>query len=284
MMSRAWSDHSSACHTAKLVMDGDKQIKTVFIEMPKEWGASYNGNILQIARGSAGNYPQYAALDCNSGYLRLVYGPQSTWGTSIIILPSFWATDSKEIYATDLADIKESLVYRQGGKVSHKIRTEGSDLLVDYTSQLSGLNVTGTVRFSPPRGRTFSATVDCMITGPLSLANRPGEAFKPVFLSSMRVSSSQWDSQKAYVDGRLYALPQEGWIINPPLLGRVLGLQGGTSKWKTNSPTIEISFVDPMPVTGWVTQSNDLNDDSVGFWVGLNQVLNSWHYTITAKP
>src|SRR5947207_5417377 len=58
------------------------------------WSVSRNGNILQIGYGSGASFPQYSALDVNSAYFRLNYGPGSGWGTSIILLPAFWSKAS----------------------------------------------------------------------------------------------------------------------------------------------------------------------------------------------
>jgi len=38
------------------------------------------------------------------------------------------------------------------------------------------------------------------------------------------------------------------------------------------------------PGSGWVTPSNDPNDDNVGFWAASNQIIRSWQYTVIAKP
>src|SRR5438477_10587397 len=62
------------------------------------WSVTQNGNILQIAYGSGTSFPQYGALDLTSSYMRLVYGPDSGWGTSFILLPSFWSHSSWQPY------------------------------------------------------------------------------------------------------------------------------------------------------------------------------------------
>jgi len=45
------------------------------------------------------------------------------------------------------------------------------------------------------------AKVNASTSGSVLIDSRPGEAFKPVFLSSMRVSDTQWDARAAVVDG-----------------------------------------------------------------------------------
>ncbi|MCS7105408.1 MAG: hypothetical protein NZ954_07615 [Thermofilaceae archaeon] len=44
---------------------------------PYSWSITQKGDILQIAYGMRGSYPQYAALHLDSGYFRVNYGPES---------------------------------------------------------------------------------------------------------------------------------------------------------------------------------------------------------------
>jgi len=53
------------------------------------WSVNQNGNILEIAYGSGTNFNQYAALHLDSSYFRMNWGPDSEWGTSVILAPSF---------------------------------------------------------------------------------------------------------------------------------------------------------------------------------------------------
>jgi len=117
----------------------------------------------------------------------------------------------------------------------------------------------------------------------IELDNRLGEAFKPVMLSSMHISSTQWDTQAVFIGTQTNSFPSSGWIIQPPITTRDFGLQGGTSAWKTNAPTIEIILSQGRQVTGWVTQSTDPNSDNVGFWCATNKVLPSWSFNVTAE-
>ncbi|HEY7615848.1 MAG TPA: hypothetical protein VH744_03520, partial [Terriglobales bacterium] len=78
--------------------------------------------------------------------------------------------------------------------------------------------------------------------------------------------------------------PASGWMIDPPATGTVFGLTGGTSSWKTNAPTMELTFPASQTVTGWVTSSSDPNDDNVGFWAASDSVVSSFTYDITARP
>jgi len=232
------------------------------------WSITRNGDILEIAYGSGTSFPQYAALHLDSSYFRMNYGPESGWGTSVILLPSFWTGGN----------------YYQGAPIEVKYTRRGKNLLLKFNGTISGLDVRGTVYLYPPRENQISAMVSVRVRGNAVLDNRPGEAFKPVMLSSMHIDDDNWDVQSAYIDSQSFQIPSEGWIINPPALSNIFGLEGGTSSWKTNAPTIEIDLDREMQITGWVTSSDDPNDDNVGMWAASDRVLRSWRYTIIAKP
>jgi hypothetical protein len=110
--------------------------------------------------------------------------------------------------------------------------------------------------------------------------DRPREAFKPVMLSSMRISEDQWDAQSAFVGSESYEIPSSGWIVDPPAEGTSFGLEGGSSAWKENAPTVEIEMEESRQITGWI---DDTNGD-VGFWTAADEVLSSWEYTIEVRP
>ena len=234
------------------------------------WDISQSGSILQIAYGSGTDFPQYAALHLDSSYFRLSYGPTSGWGTSVILLPAFWSRGR----------------YCQGAPVDVRWHEEGSDLVLVITGSICNLDVSQELRLSPPRGNTIEARVTTIVQGSVSLDRRPGEAFKPVMLSSMRISPTVWDTPSAYLDCQYFPIPQEGWIIppQPAVIGRIFGLRGGTSDWKSNAPTIEITLDQPLQIAGWVTPSGDPNDDNVGYWAASDQLIDRWIYTIRAEP
>lgn len=231
------------------------------------WSVTRTGNVLEIAYGSGTDFPQHAALHVDSSYFRINTGPGSGWGTSVVLLPSFWSGGS----------------YHQGGPIGYVYKTDGADLLITINGTVSGLHTSGQIRLSPPGGGAVRAKVAMSTTGSVDMDTRPGEAFKPLMLSSMHISSTMWDAQSAYVGSTSYPIPASGWIVDPPAAGTVFGLEGGTSSWKTNAPTIEISMPSSLPVTGWVTGSADPNDDNIGFWPASDTVLRSWQYEILAK-
>ena len=235
------------------------------------WVVSANPNdsrIYNIAYGKYPDYPQYAALTTYSSYFRMIYSKDASWGTSVILFPAFWSGG-----------------LQQSTTITADWHTDGDDLVINSSGTLAGLSADIVIRLSPPANNVFAATVNVTTTGSVVLDNRPGEAFKPVMLSSMNINSNYWDTQYAYVGASQYSLPSDGWVITPTTTGSLFGLKGGTSSalWEPNKPTIEISLDRNMQVTGWVTPSADHNDDNVGFWAATDSVLSSWQYTITAK-
>jgi len=234
----------------------------------QSWSLRVRGSVLEIFYGTGGSTPQYAALHLDSSYFRMNYGPGSSWGTSIILMPAFWSGGR----------------YYQGAPVSWSYRVEGGDLVLLLSGSIASLQVSLQVRLLPPRSNELLAYVSASVSGSVPIDNRPGEAFKPVMLSSMRVSSTLWDAQSAYAECSTYTIPTSGWIIYPATSGRLLGLQGGTSAWQPNTPTIEVLLPEPLQITGWVTYSTNPNDDNVGFWAASNQLMRAWSYRLRAAP
>jgi hypothetical protein len=230
------------------------------------WAVVQRGNVLAIHYGSGTHMPQYAALHTDSSYFRLIYGPDSGWGTSVVLLPSFWSHGT----------------YFQGAPITTSWRTDANDLVISFSGTVSTLSASGEVRLAPPGPDSASAVVSVTATGTLSVDRRPGEAFKPLMLSSMQVSPSQWDAHSAFVENQVYQIPDGGWIIEPPQPGRRFGLEGGTSNWKTNSPTVTVVLDTERQVSGWVTSTNNPNHDNLGVWPASEEVLPSWKYTIVA--
>jgi hypothetical protein len=129
---------------------------------------------------------------------------------------------------------------------------------------------------------TIAAQITTTVQGTLPLAQRPGDAFKPVMLSSMHISRAHWDTQAALAGGRTFPIPEQGWIVPSPVAAARFGLQGGRSSWQAHAPTIEVVLQRPLPITGWVTASHDPNDDNVGWWAAADQVVPAWSYTVRA--
>lgn len=247
------------------------------------WSVLQDASELRIGYGSGGDFPQYAALHLESGYFRMNYGSGSTWGTSVVLLPSFF--EKGRPYKT------------QGAPVSAFWFGDGADLVIALSAvigQSSQLTVSGTVRLSPPEPGSIRAAVSMSASGTVELADRPGEAFQPVMLSSMHLDADRWDARSAYVGGAVVPIPDSDdnkWILQPTATGTVFGLNGGLCDGLTHPggpemhPTIEVSLEDPQElfIGGWLAKSSDENDDNVGFWAGSDELLTSWTYSIVAK-
>ncbi len=207
------------------------------------WIVTQSGTILSMAYGTGSNFPQYAALDLSSGYLRLVYSQSAVWGTSTIIVPALWSGG----------------IYYQGAPITATWKTDGTDLIISFAGTISTLAFQGTARISPPANNSILAVVSMTTSGSVAIDSSPNEAFKPVMLSSMNISSNTWDAQSAYAGTQTYSLPASGWIISPAVNGVEFGLNGGTSTWKTNAPTVDILLAQSLPITGWITNSSNPN-------------------------
>lgn len=195
----------------------------------------------------------------------------------------FAASSEGEIFRFDTGAVP---IYHQGAPVTATWEVSDADLLISISGTISSLYVEEVLRLSPPGQNRLSATVSAVVDGDVMLADRPGEAFKPVLLSSMHISESVWDAQSAYVDDQFYSISEIGWAVppEPPVFGQTFGLVGGTSAWKENAPTIEVGLGQPMQIAGWTTASSDPNDDNVAFWAASDEILPSWTYAILATP
>ncbi len=231
------------------------------------WSVAQRGRIIEVGYGSDSDFPQYAALHTDSSFLRLNYGPSSAWGTSIILIPSFWVGGS----------------YYQGAQIIVAWRNETADLVMSFNGSISALQVQGQIRLRPPEPNLISGTVMVKVEGEVHLDCRPGEAFKPVVLSSMHISADHWDAKLAQVDSQSIQIPDRGWIIQPSAFGRRFALKAGSSVWKINAPTLEIEMNEARKITGWKCDSFNPDDDNIGLWAATDHVLRFWEYTFTAK-
>jgi hypothetical protein len=211
---------------------------------------------------------QYAALHVRDSYFRLNAGPRCGWGTSVILLPVYWSEGR----------------CHHGGRVTASWQQEDSRLVLSLQGEVGGLRARLSVSLAPPADGRMVADVQARVEGDVRLDNRPGERFKPVMLSSMYASPTLWDAQAAQVGDVRHPLPLQGWVVPPDEVtaSRTFGLLGGTCAWKTHAPTIDITLDRALPITGWVTRSDDPNDDSVGFWAAADHVLRAYSYRITA--
>ena len=226
--------------------------------------------ILEIGHGEGAEAFQCAAVHLDSGYLRLIPTADSGWGTSVVVMPAFW----------------EGGEYHQGAPV----HAEGMDvdvaegrLTLRLRGRIGGLEVRLGVTLRDPAGGAIRAEVEARTEGTVQLDDRPREAFKPVMLSSMRISGTQWDAQGVVTDDAEHAIPAEGWMLAGPIEARTFGLRGGDSEWKPRAPTVLIEWPEPVAVAGWVTRSEDPNDDNLGLWAATDEVLTEWTYTVVSR-
>lgn len=234
----------------------------------KSWSASLKNGILEIAYGGGADYRQYAALHLDGSYYRPIYGPESGFGVSAILCPSFW---------------RKGTLY-QGCRITATWAVSGDNFTVDFSGGTGELNFTGKLTLAPPSPDYFATKISVAASGNMNVDARPGEAFQYIKLSSMHVSDSSWDSQKAFAGPLTFSLPKGGRIVDPAVSADYFGLTGGTSSWKANSPTIVVLPSSTARVTGWVTESGDPNDDNVGYWAADDRALPSCEYTIVARP
>jgi len=240
------------------------------------WAVAERDGVLEVHYGTGGGLPQYAALHLDSGYFRLASGPGTAWGTSVVVVPTVWPLGACGPV--------------QGAPVTVlSAAEEGERLRVSFAAGIAGPRVSGEIRLLPPGLGATLALVSVTADGDLPLeTRRPWDMFKPVMLSSMRVSPDLWDASAAFAGGAVLDVPQDGWIAEPPVPASSFGLHGGNSGWQRNrgpgpSPAVEVILGRSMPVTGWVTPDDDPDHDNVALWACSSHVLASWSYRLVAK-
>jgi hypothetical protein len=234
---------------------------------PTGWTVRRSGserNTLEIIYG--GFFQEYAALHGDGAYVRMKFGNDSGWGTAVRILPSFWSGGT----------------YYESAPIATGWRIDGNDLLIVFSAVLHGLTIHGEMKFEPPGPDAFVATLNVTTDGTVALDSRPGESFKPVSLLSMHANSNIWDTSSAFVGSRVFPFPGHGRIIEPPVAGTVFGLNGGTSRWKANAPTFELTMDHNLEITGSIADDSNPNNDNVTLWAASSEPLRSWHVRIRA--
>jgi hypothetical protein len=231
------------------------------------WSVSRRGQLIEAGFGLGTHFPQYLALHAESGFLRLNGGPGSDWGSSVALLPPLW----------------EAGRYAQGGPVSVTWKSFGSTSILSFSGRMSSLRVHGELHLREPGFEGFACDVFMSVAGDIRLDCRPGEAFKPVFASSMHVGDDRWDVESVCVDARRYTMPERGWIVEPVVQGRRMVLNGGASRWKRRATSVEIELDERMIIAAWKSPSSDPNDDNVGVWAAADHVPRDWHYVMTAR-
>lgn len=275
---------ASLAQGADLFSDANWQVKT----------SATNPALIEIFRAYGTNWAQVAALHTDSAYFRLNYGPGSAWGTSVDIMPSFWSGGAyyqgTPVTVSGYKDKSSNLTFTVRG---------GRTIAPGKTMQ-TAVNVT----LSQPSLAHVSARVSATNVGTgITLDDRPAEAFKPCFISSMwdsptvfdstSIGSSTWNNVAGWV---YFPYPTgTGWILDPSKTWTAnnLVVKGGTaSGWKTNAPSMAFANMAiksgttllPNQVQGWITQDSNPNDDNVGFWYASSVIPTNWSYTLTAQP
>jgi hypothetical protein len=248
------------------VMKADHRRDAVTDDDRPVWRVVAKGAVLEIAYGRGEVIAQYGALHLDSGFLRLNTGPHCDWGTSIIVLPSYW----------------DGGIYRQGGPVATNWHCDGPDCIVAFEGSIGALHVHGGLRFRPPMEERFEVEVEVEATDCPTIDTRRDEAFKPVMLSSMRVADDLWDTDAIVIGDRTIDLAHDGWLIDPVASSLRFALRGGKSRWKRLAPTITIELERDLPIAGWKTKSADPDDDNIGIWAATDRVLPRWRYRVIA--
>lgn len=240
------------------------------------WGLAERDGVLELSFGSGGSFPQYAALHLDCGYLRLVSGPGSAWGTSVVVVPTVWERGAPGPL--------------QGAPITiRSAEEEGGRLTLSFVARVAALEVSGQLCFLPPVRGAASVLASVAVDGDLALeTRRPWDMFKPVMLSSMHVADDRWDASRAFAGGELLPIPRGGWIAEPPRQAREFGLVGGASRWQRErrdgpAPAVQVVLGRAMPVAGWVTPDDNPDHDNVGLWPASSHVLGAWRYRVAAR-
>jgi uncharacterized protein YjbI with pentapeptide repeats len=270
----------------------------------------YDDNTLLIAHNDGRTLPQYGSLDLRNSALRLKYSLSSNWGTSVDLLPALWSKSCNPNPKSDLPSYCEdgqivAVSYQDAQRGNVQVTPDTpiglaaglnqDPLVLTIHGTIAGLQITSTMTLSPPENSSISAKVETKVEGSVELdtKNHPDAAFQPILLRSMHISSTRWDSQRAFADDQPFAFPFPGdtrITQSPVVVDQRFGLVGGTSPWKTDAPTVEVQKVQLEPaqviqVTGWINKSTDPTNDNVRFWCAFGQVLPSWSYTlIVSRP
>lgn len=231
------------------------------------WLVRPAGEELRIFRtGGARDPVQVAALHTNSAYFRLAPGPHSGWGTSVVLSPTFWS-DGK---------------LHQGAPVEVEWDSCGDNLRLLLRGGLHTVHFGSELLIAPPQNHTMQVRVNGWLEGSANLPAGNPEAFKPVFLSSMRVSDLDWDAGTVEAGELRATPPKQGFVLPAYTPSRTFGVRGGSSRWKPNAPSMWVELDEPLDVQGWVTESQDPNDDNVGAWAGSSRLMTSWGYRLLA--
>jgi len=228
---------------------------------------------------------QVLAIHTHDGYLRAA--PGTSWGTSVIILPCVRIAPATVIHGGTI----ESWEFGSVGTSSVcKLKARGGPFTYECN-----------LIIQPPYNNQICLDISMIVTGNVELdQSLPGEAFKPVFLSSMFQGEDGLDCICAYNGKDWTAIPNNGWIFTPKTEGSRITLEGKTTQRSSEdhkifnlkegkpaveniAPTVDIYFDRTLKTCGWVTPSTDLNRDNVGLWFGSNEILYRYSYRLVYR-
>jgi hypothetical protein len=170
-------------------------------------------------------------FDCQfEGDFRVV-APKTNWGTTVVLFPIF-ILEGYQTYPLGGGRIMDCEV--------EAVREDKLNLHLYFTcpKHTPIFNSVILLTFSPPQNGTISVDVRTLLSPinkshpvTLDLNRKPGEAFKPIELRSMCVSSDTFDCKSAY-NGKDYSeMPiNGGFIWSEGTRGNRLTLDGGITK------------------------------------------------------
>lgn len=244
-------------------------VRRALTERIGPWHVTRRNNVLRIAyHVSEQVLPQYVALHLDSSYFRLCPSVVCGWGTSVVLLPALWSQGH----------------LFQGAPVAVQWKANGDYLRLSARGRVGLLDVDLDMSIAPPSENHISVRVHGKSMGSMPLDHRPGEAFRLVTLSSMRVADHLWDAQAAYANDRYFEVSKNGWVVpqEPELKAQEFRLIGGASSWKKNAPTVGIALDQYRQIAGWRTPSDCTSDDNLSLWATGDATQQSWDYSINA--
>lgn len=235
----------------------------------------------------------------SSGYIRLtpVADEAIPFGTSVVLGPAYWSGD----------------VYFHNPKIAG-IRVAGDlqdaeVLTITAIGQLGDMDVEYTIRLHEPNDKVASCDVaqrakwrdSAILNADRNLAH---EAFKIVQFSSMFFDSTYHDADSvAYIGSNGYVSAEfanmSALVFSDPLPLKEPWLEVAHSDdegWQGPTPSVSVMLSDSVDVSeytpqGWVTHTDNQNDDNVGVWLNWDKAPATFetgdmvtnNYTVTAS-
>jgi len=263
-------------------------------------GPNQSGSFLALhhAIASGKSWPATFSI-YSSGYMRLVpvTEPATHFGTSVILGPAYW---SGYMY---FHNPKIDTVHVEGDLQDADVIT------ITALGHLGSLDVEYTIHLSKPSDELVSCKVTQVAKWCENVtinANRleSHQGFKLFQFSSMFVDGNYHDANSARYNSAYGFVATElsnnnGLVFsNPNPLGEpwLEVAHTDTDGWQGATPSVLVAldntaFVSEYTPQGWVTQTQDENDDNVGVWLNWDSSPTTYkagdkitsNYTITAS-